>query len=76
MEVRQASLAKTAEKEVQDTSCRGYGGVPQLIKSPKIGGYRGVIESISAVFKDKLVASIVAYYLFVKLGVLCYTTLT
>ena len=39
----------TAEKEVQDTSCRGSGGVPQIYKSPKIGGYRGLIESISAV---------------------------
>ncbi len=36
------------KKEVQDTSCRGSGGVPQLKKSPKIGGYRGLIESISA----------------------------
>jgi hypothetical protein len=34
---------------VQDTSCRGLGGVPQLKKFPKIGGYRGLIESISAV---------------------------
>ncbi len=42
-------LFETAEKEVQDTSCRGSGGVPQLYKSPKIGGYRGLIESISAI---------------------------
>jgi hypothetical protein len=42
-------LFETAEKEVQDTSCRGSGGVPQLKKSPKIGGYRGLIESISAI---------------------------
>ena len=36
-------VIETAEKEVQDTSCRGSGGVP------KIGGYKGLIESISAV---------------------------
>jgi len=42
-------LFEIAEKELQDTSCRGSGGVPQLLKSPKIGGYRGLIESISAV---------------------------
>ena len=40
---------ETAEKEVQDTSCRGSGGFPHLQKSPKIGGYRGFIETISAV---------------------------
>ena len=40
---------ETAEKEVQDTSCRGSGGVPQLLKSPKIGGYRGLIVIISVV---------------------------
>ena len=39
----------TAAKEVQDTSCRESGGVPQFKISPKIGGYRGLIESISAV---------------------------
>jgi hypothetical protein len=37
-----------AEKEVQDTSCRGSGGVPQLQKSHKTGGYRGLIKTISA----------------------------
>ena len=41
-------LYETAEKEVQDTSCRGSGSVPQLKQSPKIGGYRGLIDSISA----------------------------
>jgi hypothetical protein len=51
-----SELIKSAEKEVQDTSCRGSGGVPQLIISPKIGGYRGLIESISAVSKSKSVA--------------------
>jgi hypothetical protein len=42
-------IAETAEKEVQDTSCRGSGGTPQLKKSPKIGGLRGLIETISAI---------------------------
>jgi len=42
-------MMEVSEREVQDTSCRGLGGVPQLKKSPKIGGYRGLIESISAV---------------------------
>jgi hypothetical protein len=43
-------LIETAEKEVQDTSCRGFGGVPPALKkSPEIGGYRGLIESVSAV---------------------------
>jgi hypothetical protein len=37
---------------VQDTSCRGSGGVPQLKKPPKIGGYRGLIEGISIVSDD------------------------
>jgi len=32
---------ETAEKEVQDTSSWGSGGVPQLLKSPKIGGLGG-----------------------------------
>ena len=40
---------ETAEKEVQDTSCRESGGVPQLKISPKTGGYRGLIETISVV---------------------------
>jgi len=39
---------ETAEKEVQDTSCRGSGGAPQLKNSPKAGGYRGLIKTISA----------------------------
>ena len=30
VEVGQSSLAETAEKEVQDTSCRGSGGVPSV----------------------------------------------
>jgi hypothetical protein len=40
---------ETAEEEVQDTYCQGSGGVPQRVMSSKIGGYRGFIESISAV---------------------------
>ena len=40
-------LKETAEKEVQDTSCRESGGVPQLQQSPKTGGYRGLIKAIS-----------------------------
>jgi hypothetical protein len=40
---------EAAEKELHDTSCRGTGGVSQLLKSPKIGGYRRLIKSISAV---------------------------
>ena len=39
----------TAEKEVEDTSCGGLGVSPQLLISPKIGGYRGLIEGISEV---------------------------
>jgi hypothetical protein len=39
---------ETVEKEVQDTSCRWSGGVPQLPNSPKLGGYRGLIKAISA----------------------------
>ena len=46
------SKKETTEKEVQDTSCRGSGGIPQLWKSPKIGGYRGLIETISAVSEN------------------------
>jgi hypothetical protein len=48
--IRSYILTGTAAKEMQDTSCRGSGGVPQLQRSPKIGGYRGLIESISAAF--------------------------
>jgi hypothetical protein len=48
--LRKVAIAyETAEKEVQDTSCRDSGGVPQLYKSPKIGGYRGLIEIISVI---------------------------
>ena len=36
-----AFIIEIAEKEVQDTSCRGSGGVPQLKNSPKIGGLGG-----------------------------------
>ena len=33
-------------KEVQDSSCRGTGGVPIFLKSPKTRGFRGVIKKI------------------------------
>jgi len=46
---RAFSYYENAEKEAQETSWRGSGGVPQLQKSPKIGGFRGLIETISAV---------------------------
>jgi hypothetical protein len=39
--IRVVVSLETAEKEVQDTSCRGSGGVPQIFKSPKIGGLGG-----------------------------------
>jgi len=35
--------SKSAEKEVQETSCQGFGGVPQTPKSPKTGGQRGLM---------------------------------
>jgi len=45
---------ETDETEVQDTSCRGAWGCPPSFKtSPKIGGYRGLIQSISAVPDNK-----------------------
>ena len=40
---------ETAEKEVQDTSCWGSGGVPQIIKIPQDWGIRGLIVAISEV---------------------------
>ena len=43
---------ETAKKELQDISCRESGGVPQLLQSPKIGGYGGLIETISAIYFD------------------------
>jgi hypothetical protein len=43
------AVKENAEKAVQDTSCLGSGCVPQLHKPPKIGGYMGLIETISAV---------------------------
>jgi len=42
-------LIETAVKEVQDTSCRGSGGVPQFFKVPQDWGIRGLIETISAI---------------------------
>jgi hypothetical protein len=43
-------LKETAEKEVQDISCRESGGVLQLQQSPKTGGYRGLIKAISTFY--------------------------
>jgi hypothetical protein len=40
---------ETAKKEVQDSSCHGPGGIPQLQKVPQDWGIRGLIDSISAV---------------------------
>jgi len=33
-------------EEVQDTSCQGFGGVPQINESPTLGGLRGLINTI------------------------------
>ena len=41
----------TAEKEVQDTSCRGSGGCPPALKVPQDWGIRGLIKTISALSK-------------------------
>ena len=38
---------ETSEKEVQDDSCRGSGGVPQHKKVPQDWGIRGLIEKSS-----------------------------
>ena len=43
-----AFIIETAEKEVQDTSCRGSGGVPPDLEVPQDWGIRGLIETISA----------------------------
>ena len=45
---KQELQKETAEKEVQDTSCRGSGGVPQLYKVPQDWGIRGLIKTIPA----------------------------
>jgi hypothetical protein len=47
--VDMVDLSETAEKGVQDSCCRVSGSFPQLQKSPKDWGYRGLTESISAV---------------------------
>ena len=41
--------SENPEKEVQDTSCRGSGGVPQFKKAPQDWVIRGLIETILAV---------------------------
>jgi hypothetical protein len=42
------SILEVTEKEVQDTSCRGSDGIPQLEKVPQSWGIRGLIKTISA----------------------------
>ena len=42
-------LTEAAEKEVQDTSCRGSGGVLQFNKVPQDWGIRGLMENVAAV---------------------------
>ena len=44
-----ALLKETAEKEVQDTSCRGSGGVPAALKVPQDWGIRELIKAITAI---------------------------
>ena len=45
-------IKETAEKEVQYLPAGGLGVSPSYKKSPKIGGYRGFLETISAVSKN------------------------
>jgi len=40
---------ETAEREVQDTCCRGSGGAPRIKKIPQDWGIRGLIVAISEV---------------------------
>ena len=42
-------IKETAEREVQDLPAGGLGVSPSFKISPKIGGYRGLTETISAV---------------------------
>jgi hypothetical protein len=42
-------MIETAEKEVQDTSCRGSGGVPAALKVPQDWGIRELIKAITAI---------------------------
>jgi hypothetical protein len=55
---------ETAEKEVPDTSGRGFGGVPQSHKSPMIGGFRGLNETISVFSNETAVNGSVVLSLF------------
>ena len=45
---------EATEKEVQDTSCRGSGGVPQLKNIPQDWGIRGLIKTVSTVLENCL----------------------
>jgi len=47
-----ANILENAEKEVQDTSCRGGLGVSPIFRSAQDWGIRGLIEIISAVSYD------------------------
>ena len=42
MSVDRKNLSETAEKEVQDTSCRGVWGCPPALKVPQDWGIEGV----------------------------------
>jgi hypothetical protein len=42
---------ETAEKAVQDTSCRGSGGAPPDMKVPQDWGIRGLIETIPTFYQ-------------------------
>jgi hypothetical protein len=44
-------MNKAAEKEVQDTSCRGFRGVPYFFKFPPRMGDRGLIGIFSTLYK-------------------------
>ena len=46
---------ETAEKEMQDASCRESGGAPQFKEVPLDWGIRGLIKTISAFSLYKLV---------------------
>ena len=51
----EATYYKTAEKEMQEASRRGSGGVPQFKAVPLDWGIRGLIKTISAFSLYKLV---------------------
>jgi hypothetical protein len=45
-------IMRPLKKRCRILPARGLGVSPRFKKSPKIGGYRGLIESISAVSND------------------------